>query len=275
MELWIAIARNRIKSTNDTRSALKEKLAAQKAADPAASEATVAALGDLASYQASRRPEAGTDEADAYLAEAEKLDPPDNGALVNALTLAGAVRIAGSRRTATDIAEAVVLLDRAIALFPPQKDIDHFDKALATALVWRSTLDAVVNSYTGKPIFKLGSRLAKTDDLKAAFERAQESYSPPDSVWESVRPESCQNLEWAARPPSYPRDALIKGAIGAAIIGYDVDAVHVVRTVPLAETYNTGFAALAVKSMSSWKLKTPPPPECRNNLITFFSFIMS
>ena len=49
MELWIAIARNRIESTNDTRSALKEKLAAQKAADPAASEATVAALGDLAS----------------------------------------------------------------------------------------------------------------------------------------------------------------------------------------------------------------------------------
>ncbi|MEZ5919717.1 MAG: hypothetical protein R3C60_00030 [Parvularculaceae bacterium] len=275
LELRIATMRNKIKPTNETRKTLAEKVAAQKAADPAATDATVAALSDLASYAASRGPEAGTNDADAYLNEAERLEPRANNILANALTLAGAVRIAGRRRTATDIAEAVVLLDRAIALFPPQKDIEHFDPGLASALVWRSTLDVVIESFLGKPVFKLGSRIAASEDLRAAYERAQESYSPPDSVWDSFRPESCENLEWAERkPPTYPKDAIHKGAIGAAIVGYDVDDTHIVRAVPLGEIYNSGFAAAAVKSMSSWKLKTPPPPECRKNALTFFNFIM-
>lgn len=259
-----------------SKGALREALEAYAAAGEPATDRTVGAWRALAlAAVKARTRNPSFKDADGYLDEAARIAPPDQASLAEAQLLAGMVRIAGDQRTAADIAEAVVLLDRAIASFPPQASIDQFDPLLALSLAWRSTIKSVIQSEGGAPKFKTGSRIATSEDLRKAYERATAGF---DAIKEAkiftTDLAACQ-VDWVKRkPPPYPKGALVKSAIGSVLVGSDLNDAGVERAVVLADLYGTGFGEAAVNSMAEWRLAAPVAPECRKNYLTFFSFII-
>lgn len=216
--------------------------------------------------------------ADTGAAIAARLDPPAPVLQREILFLAGLARVAGVNRTEEEVYEAVVLFDRTTQLFPPQKDIDHFDRLLAKTIAWRQSLGALADSYGSIPTIKTGSRLPDGEDLKSAYERANARSSVDKQYsWETPPPAICaQQLSWRERKlPKYPRSAIVKGSIGAILIGYDVNGIGVERSVILADFASAGFGAAAVESMKDWRLEPGSDPACWKNLVTNFNFIMN
>ncbi|MEX0644872.1 MAG: hypothetical protein WD076_06160, partial [Parvularculaceae bacterium] len=168
-------------------------------------------------------------------------------------------------------------LKSAFPLFPPQKDIDHFDPLLARAISWRRSINAISSSVGADVKIRPGSRLPTGEDLATAYKRAMENNSEDDEyTWETPNPEHCpkENI-WAERkPPSYPRSAINRWYVGAALVGYDLNDVGVERTVIIADFESAGFGAAAVKSMTKWRLVEPLPTECWKNYVTTFMFVI-
>ncbi len=256
--------------------ALREALDRYRTAGEPATDRTIAGWRRLALSELGGRSRNPTlDEVDGYLGEAERIAPPDKRRLAEAQVVAGVGRIAGAKRSDRDIAEAVVLFDRAIAQFPPQAGIDSFDPLLATALAWRGSVKSLISSSGSDPFFKTGSRIAVTDDLRKAYEEAEAGYDlNGEASFFAGSPAACA-VEWAERkPPPYPRGAVIRSSVGTVLIGYDLDETGVDRAVLLADLYGTGFGEAAIKAMDAWRLARPVEPACRKNRLTFFNFIL-
>jgi hypothetical protein len=258
---------------------LEALLSAADAGDATMIEAQAMGWRSLAAIRISEKKlDRARKAADVSVALSAKLDSPDPRLQREALFLAGLARIAGDMRTEQDVAEAIALFDRSALLFPPQRDIDHFDPLLAQAIAWRQSVKALAESYGGTPTIKLGSRLPDGEDLKAAYERADaKSALEEEFFWETPHPEICRTADiWSERkPPSYPTRALRKGGIGAILVGYDVDGTGVSRTVVLADFTEAGFGAAAVASMKDWRLKPGLDPACWKNLTTIFMFVLN
>lgn len=258
---------------------LEALLDAADPADEALVEAQALGWRTLAMFQIrSRQFNRAKVTADSGVALASRLDPPDRRLQREILFLAGLARVAGDFRTETDVIEAIALFDRSAQLFPPQKDIDHFDPLLAQTVAWRQSVKALAESYGSTPTIKSGSRLPDGEDLKAAYEQANARSSLEDEFyWETPHPDGCVAPDiWSERkPPSYPPRALRKGSIGAILVGYDVDGTGVTRTVVLADFAEAGFGAAAVESMKDWRLKPGLDPACWKNKITIFMFVIN
>lgn len=215
--------------------------------------------------------------ADKGVALASRLSPPSTPLLREILFLAGLARAAGSKRTETDVYEAVALFDQSALLFPRQKDIDHFDRFFAATIAWRYSVGALAKSYGSTPSIKIGSLLPTGEDVKSAYERATARGGFEEQAFlETPLPLSCNSPEiWSERKlPAYPRSAERNSRIGAILIGYDVDGAGVSRTVILADFAEAGFGAAAVESMKKWRLKPGLDPACWKNRITIFSFVI-
>lgn len=216
--------------------------------------------------------------ADNGTAIAARLNPPMPRLQREILFLAGLSRIAGDIRKEEDIIEAIVLFDRAAQLFPPQKDIDHFDPLLAQIIGWRQSVGALANSYGSTPRIKTGTRLPDGEDLKSAYELAISRSALEDLYkWETPVPPVCNTNDiWSERKlPPYPKSAARSRIIGAILVGYEVDGVGVVRTVVLTDFSEAGFGDAAVASMKKWRLKPDLDPACWKNNITIFTFILN
>lgn len=196
-----------------------------------------------------------------------------NRLLAKALIYGAIARVAGKRatRTETNVMEAAEMLDRAVPLFPPPRDIDSFDRILALAISWRASISSLVESFRTNP----SGLAADGADLSQALEyqSAKTRFELQNWIaWQIARPPDCK-LSWIARlPPQFPQGALQDGIIGSTIIGYDVDDTGVTRTVVLAEPVGSGFGRSAAASMQLWKLGSPPPESCKRNNILIVSY---
>ena len=258
--------------------ALAAALAAYRAAGgPPSHESAHASLRlatDAAAKGGDRNLEKAASLADAAAADARALDRADTRLLREALTIAGVARTARRERKAEDIAEAVLLLDEAISLYPPQRAIDAFDPELGYVLAWRAAVGAVANSLGGAPRVSTGTRIPEGENLKLALEQAarRSPYSDSGVKWAQPHPETCE-INWEKREPAeYPRIKLRSGDIGSAVIGYDLEGTRVVRAVILGEVGDFGEASR--KAALAWTLAEPVAPECARNLITNFAFVI-
>lgn len=212
--------------------------------------------------------------ADLAIESAASLDPIDNRLLAESLIIGAVARLTSQAREGKEIVESIALLDRAIMLFPPQVDIDSFDRLLALALSWRISIRPLAES-TDRAAFTTGTRLVSRDELRTAYERGLSATALQDLfAWSSPKPAICGALTlWASRKsPRYPTRALNKSNVGAIIVGYDLNETGVERSVLLADFPETGFGEAALKAMKSWRLESPPPSECRKNNVMFFTF---
>jgi hypothetical protein len=217
------------------------------------------------------------DAADAGIPLAANSAQRDNRLYAELLLFGGVARVSKSRRTESDIIEAVSLFDAIFPLFPPQQDIDSFDSLLGLAMAWQHSIWTLTESVGGTKSIKSGSRLPTGEDLKAAYERAMQAQDEGEVfTWREPRPEMCKTaIVWKTRdPPEYPMQAIRKGYIGAVIIGYDLTEDGVLRTKVLGEVNGGVLSQRAVESMSDWKLMQPPPPACAKNNVVFFGFTM-
>jgi hypothetical protein len=215
--------------------------------------------------------------ADNAVADARSMSPPSTRMLIEALFVAAVARIAGSHRREEDVTAAVVMLDEAISLFPPQVDIATFDRLLARSIAWRAAIDALVKSIGSEPKVTTGARLPGGKDLKDAYQKAIANNTPyvERIQWRDPSPAGCK-LDWAKRdPPAFPQSSLANGYIGAALVGYDVVGAEISNAVVLADLHDTGFGEAAIKSIAKWKLAEPVAPECGRHRLSVFQFAIS
>ncbi len=181
----------------------------------------------------------------------------------NAIVIAGAAKIIPFPRKIEDVVDAHENFERAIRLFPPQKDFESFDLVLAQAYGWFSAADAAIGTmgFDHREVIPENDR----PPLPPLFA------VPPDA------PKTC-NVEWESRPPlKYPTGANIRGYIGAVIAVFDIgDDLLVHNPRILTEVPIKTFSREILKNMDKWKLKSPPSshPYCRQNLSTTFHFII-
>jgi hypothetical protein len=212
--------------------------------------------------------------ADIAIAAASTLEPPDRQLYVDTLIIGAIARLTSKFRETQDVVEAVALLNRSFALFPPQKDIDSFDRQLAMAMSWRLSVYALALNLDSAS-FRTGTRLVRGDEFARALESVQTRPSPEALFkWSAPLAQNCSTeLSWEDREsPVFPRADLNKGNIGAIIIGYDLNESGIDRTVILSDFTGTGFREVALRTMLAWRLKRPPPAECRKNHIQLFTF---
>ncbi|HXI86286.1 MAG TPA: energy transducer TonB [Parvularculaceae bacterium] len=194
------------------------------------------------------------EKARASAAEAEKLLNLPNLYRQKAIAImvGGAARLLPVPRKVADVEAAHNEFLRAIALFPPQKDLDSFDPTFAQALAWNTTALAALKDLGGRDFDHANDSPCKEDDCKSF-------------VNEKTLKEC--GLEWDQyHPPDYPRKPQQKGYIGAAILGYHLGddlAVHDARI--LAEVPQNMFGGAVLAAAKQWTLKAPPPDklECR------------
>jgi hypothetical protein len=214
--------------------------------------------------------------ADNAVTDARAMSPPSTRTLIEALFTAAVARIAGSHRREEEVIAAVVMLDEAISLFPPQTDIATFDRLLAKSIAWRAAIDALVRS-SGSEWGRLGTRLPGGGDLKEAYEKSIANRTPylERIRWRDPSPADCK-LDWARRdPPEFPRSSLARGYIGATLVGYEVVGTEISNPVVLADLHETGFGDAAIKSMTMWELAEPAAPGCGQHMLAVFQFTIS
>lgn len=191
--------------------------------------------------------------ADIAAAEAAALQPPDQQVQVDALVLGAMARLSrlGQEKDQALINQAIERLDRVIALYPAQADIDSFDPLLAKALMWRASVQAMVG-VERDPV-----------DLPSLI-RMQ-----PGS-----RPSGCPDLAGLLSRTDlvYPQNALDAGRVGAVLVGLDFNGSGVERVVVLAEPAGTGFGSATEESLQRWTLSQPVSRECGRNHVTFVTF---
>lgn len=200
------------------------------------------------------------------------LDPSESRLLAESLILGAVTRLTSRSVKGPEIIESVALLDRAIVLFPPQVDIDSFDRLLALAISWRLSVKPL-SLALDEDAFLTGSRLVSREDMRRAAEAAQEN-STPDDFFSWVGRSTCAAaLDWAKKTlPRFPTKALHKNNVGAIIVGYNVDDTGVEHAVLLSDFPGTGFGEASLAALKEWRLKSPPAPGCRKNHISYFTF---
>lgn len=187
--------------------------------------------------------------------------------VASVLIARGISKVARNNRDNIDIVEANQDFYDAVALFPPQQDIETFDPLLAAAMAWDSAAYAAARSDNpGRA--KLGSRIVKKPPELAAIDTFQ---------WATPRPtvEEC-NLQWKTRePPKFPQRDANRGYLGAVLIGYHFEGNEVTGVKLLAEVpERSDFAEIALESVEDWRLETAPAKECRRNNLTNFLFVL-
>jgi hypothetical protein len=184
---------------------------------------------------------------------AETVSPPNPLLTARGLVYGGIARIADSARLEGGLDDGRKMLDRAFALFPPQENIDTFDRLLALAMAWEKA----------------------SDHVQGEGESRREEFGEEAQIrhrWRNPKSPAC-NAEWSKRQP--PRLAAATGrkpVAGAVVIGFDLDDQGVARSVVLASLHGPALGEAAQKAMKSWRLKSPPAPECRTNYITTISY---
>ncbi len=197
--------------------------------------------------------------ADLAASQASALTPPDQDVLIDALLFSAMARLSepASNRPAGHLELAVERLDRTIALFPMQRDIDSFDRRLALALAWRASVVAMAHS---------GDRANDPAELSAL---ASLIPMAPEG-----RPQNCPELQDAVSqtPMNFPASDLQKGNVGAVLFGLDLNNRGVERVVILGEPQGGGFGAEVTRVAREWNLKTTLPEGCLRNWVTFALF---
>lgn len=188
--------------------------------------------------------------------------PDDSRVLAEVILVGGAARLLPPRRMRKQLLAAHREFRRARRLFPPQKDIEHFDPLLAQVLAWDAAAGAINETK-----------------YQSGFQRvAVEGEEPLPPLFESggMVDKSCSKLTWSNRePPEYPEDAQRSGYVGAVLIGYSIDDdLRVSDPKILAEVPALKFGYAAASSMSDWRLASPPSddPACRRNLLVTIKF---
>lgn len=202
--------------------------------------------------------------ADSAVRDMDSVGDYEKRLMGEALILGAIARVSDTRRDPEDVVTAAVSLDRAFTMFPPQKDIDAFDRLLGLAIAWRLGLSALMNSAGSAPQKQTGSRIAKGEDYRAAYEGVDKSANPGAWFrWADGHEARC-SLEWGFKGPwGYSNEALNQESAGAAFIGFDVDDTRAIRTVVLGEVRD--FGGYAEKWLNTWRLATPPADGCRRN----------
>ena len=177
-----------------------------------------------------------------------------------ALIIAGVTRTAKATKT-SDIAEALYFFDRAIDLFPPQKDIETYHPLLATALAWHATAYSVAASN-------------RRINIKSVHDLADEKLGVEAGIptWETPRPNDCTFSSVSRDVPKFPDQAARDYEVGAVLLGYHLDndgkpeGLRILGEVP----YASDFGKAALKAASTWQLNLAEPtrPECQRNLTT-------
>ncbi len=196
-----------------------------------------------------------------------RVAPDSTYGLAEAILLGAVARLAPYPRTAEDVRAAQDGFDRAIRLFPPQKDLDNFDPLLAKLLAWDKAADSARET------------LAVENDTDG--EDAETEASPPrPPLFEYQQDASvdCGEIEWLERKaPHYPSRALREGTIGAVFLGYQLGEDLKVRDARvLAEVPIARFGDAAVQAITEWQAKELPTggPECYRNLTTWIMFMI-
>lgn len=189
----------------------------------------------------------------------EALAPKPKGLLAISYAVAGISYGADPFRTPAKITKAAELLDRAIVLFPPQKDIKSIHPLFAQTMAWRFSVNAIAESERRS---KALDRVDKELDADAMCR------------WEQARPADCE-IKWKERKPGqYPEKAISKGYVGSVLVGYDLNDVGVENTVVIADVNGEALSPSVLESMRHWKLEEPPISECRKNHLTVVSFVL-
>ncbi|MCB1640124.1 MAG: hypothetical protein KDI37_00200 [Xanthomonadales bacterium] len=195
--------------------------------------------------------------ADRAASEASQLAVPDLSLERDALVLAGLARLSTSRnkRTRELIEEALAQLDRAIPMFPPQRDIDSFDRGYALAILLRTAIDAMADSHgyraSGLPTFEVPLRI---DD------GVDRTHCPATDGWIK------------RSPVVFPAEGQTRGQVSAVLLGIDFGETEVERVVVLAEPQSGGFGKAASDSVKRWTIAAGIPAECRTNLLQLVQF---
>ncbi len=198
----------------------------------------------------------------------EAVMPNDTESMAQALLVGGVAQLVRLPRKVQDVVDAHEKFADIMDLYPPQKDVETFEKRFAQAIAWNAAADAAYLS------------LPEAEQRRVALHDTDGDGKDDDShYFESAkgRPVDCGS-EWLERDsPDYPRLSEIRGYIGAAIIVFDLDEGLTVKNPRiLAEVPQATFGDISLKSMDSWRLKNPPVdhPGCRKNLLTQFTFII-
>jgi TonB family protein len=190
--------------------------------------------------------------------------PDSTYALAEAILLGAVARLAPYPRTAEDIRAARDGFDRAIRLFPPQKDLDSFDPLLAKLLAWDMAAGSLGET--------LGIEGDRDDESTASPPR------PPLFEYQQDASVECADVEWVERhAPAYPTRALREGMNGAVFLGYRLDEDLKVKDARvLAEVPVAKFGEMAVRALAEWQAKAMPSgdPVCYRNLTTSILFVI-
>lgn len=210
------------------------------------------------------------DRAERYAQRAERhiqeAAPDQLQVVISILYANGLALVAGGKRSKQDVEDAYWYFNRAVGLFPPQKDIETLNPLLAKVLAWRSA--TVVAGRSDAYMKNTRSpKIQESDTLKYA-----------NIVWQTPKPENdvCE-LSWEERiPPGYPKKELRKGTVGAVLLGYNITDNGLVKDARiLAEVPGkTGFGEEALASTKEWRLEKSTPPECRQNLVAHISYMI-
>jgi len=208
------------------------------------------------------------DDAQASASRAEDLFTaavPGNYQLqAQAILIIGAAKLSKPNQTVDNLTAAHAEFNRALRLFPPQKDIDSFDPIMAKMMAWDYLAHAA-----------LASKETLAPSAAAEIDRAWPTYGP---VFDNQAAEGECAGEWESRrQPVYPGGARHKDYLGAAIIGYNLAEDGSVRDERvLAEVPDALFGEYAVSAVGTWRRKLPlnPNPACTANLVTSFIFCL-
>lgn len=200
---------------------------------------------------------AAMESADQAADEAGRLAVPDTLLQRDALVLAGMARLALHRggRGRNRLQEASDMLERAIALYPTQTDIDSFDRSLATAVLLRESIVSLKRS---------GRRGKYQEDS------GTQGLIPVDRERYAHCPDTTGAIQRV--PVSFPKEALQDGVVAAVLVGIDFGETAVDRVVVLAEPSRGGFGEAAVEAIQRWTIEPGVPEECRTNLFQVVSF---
>lgn len=198
--------------------------------------------------------------ADRSVADATEASKYEKRLMRTALVIDGIAHVASPVARQRDYIRAATLFDRSFPLFPPQKDIDNFDRLLALGLSWSATIRAV----------------AATNDLaevkKSTF---HDSPNLSDDVRWTTPQVGCAEINWKVQPsPKYPERARNRQQIGAILVGYDVAGDRIDRAIILADQTNSEFGDVTIEAMKHWIAASPVEEACSKNLLKIALFYL-
>lgn len=207
--------------------------------------------------------------------------PANRQRRADAMMTQGVSLIADPKVIAKDLLTANQILIRAARLFPEQTSIRTFDPKLAAILAWNQAAgskfrtvanfqDDAAETYMGTHV-----KLAEPTESELADPEKFHAFDLNACIKRVVPKEGCGAGFTKRTPPRYPDYAIRKGYVGAAIVGYDLDATgSIVNAFVMAEAPAMTFGKYAVESMQQWEMAAPPPdhPGCLADFMTFFSF---